>query len=110
MRRGVSVVIVLLSLGSTAASTSAASTDGPLLLEGPVLIGQQMSGNAGSPASVFCVQCRVDAPKAAGGPMRRNEIVAAVERMAPAYDIDPALVTAIIETESAFHADAVSPK
>jgi soluble lytic murein transglycosylase-like protein len=42
--------------------------------------------------------------------MQRNEIVAAVERMAPSYSIDPALVTAIIETESAFHVDAVSPK
>jgi soluble lytic murein transglycosylase-like protein len=33
-----------------------------------------------------------------------------VERLAPAYDVDPALALAVISVESDFRADAVSPK
>jgi soluble lytic murein transglycosylase-like protein len=39
-----------------------------------------------------------------------KEIVAAVERLAPRYRLDPALVLAVIAVESNFQADAVSAK
>jgi hypothetical protein len=76
MRRGVSVVIALLSSCGTAAS--AASTNGPLLLEGPIQMGPQTGEVSGvrSPGALP----RVDVPNAAGGQVRRNEIVAAAER------------------------------
>ncbi|WP_247887004.1 lytic transglycosylase domain-containing protein [Azospirillum sp. SYSU D00513] len=50
-----------------------------------------------------------------GGPVRAlaappAEIVAIVREMAPTYGLDPDLVLAIIQTESAFRTDAVSPK
>ena len=38
------------------------------------------------------------------------EIVAAVRQQAPKYGIDPALVLAVIQVESAYRSDAVSPK
>lgn len=50
-----------------------------------------------------------------GGPVREigpppAEVVALVNSIAPKYGIDPALVLAVIQAESAFRTDAVSPK
>ena len=39
-----------------------------------------------------------------------GNIVDMVERMAPEYGLDPRLVLAVIQVESAYHTDAVSPK
>ena len=39
-----------------------------------------------------------------------GDIVDLVERMAPEYGLDPRLVLAVIQVESAYHTDAVSPK
>ena len=43
-------------------------------------------------------------------PMVKNDVVRLVERWAPQYSIDPALVMALIRVESKFDATAVSPK
>ena len=52
-----------------------------------------------------------DPPEAADGPARnRMEIEQLVHKLAPQYAIDPKLVMAVISTESAFNAGAVSPK
>ena len=52
-----------------------------------------------------------DPPEAADGPARnRMEIEQLVHKLAPQYAIDPKLVMAVISTESAFDAGAVSPK
>ncbi|PWC87740.1 murein transglycosylase [Azospirillum sp. TSH100] len=50
-----------------------------------------------------------------GGPVREvgpppSEVVALVNSIAPKYGLDPALVLAVIQAESAFRTDAVSPK
>ena len=43
-------------------------------------------------------------------PIVRSDVVQLVERWAPQYSIDPALVMALIRVESKFDATAVSPK
>ncbi|MBI1207201.1 MAG: transglycosylase SLT domain-containing protein [Azospirillum sp.] len=53
--------------------------------------------------------------RSSGGPVRGiqappAEIAALVDRIAPQHGIDPALVRAVIQVESAYHTDALSPK
>lgn len=48
-------------------------------------------------------------PRAAPAPVPAN-ISALVSRLAPEFQLDPALVTAVIAVESGYRADAVSPK
>ena len=76
----------------------------------------------GQRPKVFCPQCPkadiIFIPSVAGeapavmsrSQPRRLEIDEAVLRLSPQYGLDPRLITAIIAAESAFKADAVSPK
>src|SRR5438034_482988 len=48
--------------------------------------------------------------KPAQPPIAPRELARTVNRLAPAYGLDPALVTAIIAVESGFQPAAVSPK
>jgi len=55
-------------------------------------------------AAISAARADADPPGATTG------IVAAVDQLAPEYGLDPALVRAVIATESAYDATAVSPK
>src|SRR5678816_3742823 len=51
-----------------------------------------------------------DVVASTAGPIVPNDVARLVERWAPLYSIDPALVMALIRVESKFDASAVSPK
>ena len=51
-----------------------------------------------------------DVVASSAGPIVKNDVARLVERWAPQYSIDPALVMALIRVESKFDATAVSPK
>lgn len=54
--------------------------------------------------------CRPGAPPVHGVAPPPAEVVKMVKAMAPTYGLDPQLVLAVIQVESAFRTDAVSPK
>lgn len=67
---------------------------------------------AGAEADDACPRPKVaEAPEApVVAPAAPDRIARLVRQMAPKYGLDPALVIAVIAVESAFRADAVSPK
>ena len=71
---------------------------------------EHVSRRTGSVLPACVTGQSTDVAEDASMPAARKEVVLMVQRWAPEYSIDPALVMALIAKESAFDANAVSPK